>query len=123
MSTIPVPPCSASGPSCLRCSLRCLVCVSIAASDRSNAPANVLVSFVREISERHAHRPVRRFKSATVQQHDPVCLGQPEGEIERVDILFQVLDSLIADVLPGPELEIDEAVIAVVVRVRAEFET
>ena len=60
-----------------------------------------------QICERHAHRPVRCFKSATVQQHDAVRLGQPEGEIERVDILLQVFDRFIANVLARPELEID----------------
>ena len=38
-------------------------------------------------------------KAAAVQQHDPVVLGQAEGQIERMDILLQVLDSFLADVL------------------------
>ena len=47
-----------------------------------------------------------------------MCLGQPEGKIERVDVLFEVFNGFIADVLPSPELEIDQAVIGVEVRIR-----
>src|SRR4051812_37829359 len=75
--------------SCLGRGLRCFVCIPIAAGDGPHAPSDVFVCFVGQIRERHPHRPVRRFKSATVQQHDPVCLGQPERKIERMDVLLR----------------------------------
>src|SRR4051795_13558268 len=57
-------------------------------------------------------------RSPPIQQHDAVILGQSEGEVERVNGLLQVLNGLVADVLACPELEIDQAVIGVVVWIR-----
>ena len=52
-------------------------------------------------------------KPSAVEEHDPVVLGQAERQIERMDILLQVLDGFLSDVLARPEFEIDEGVIAV----------
>ena len=67
-------------------------------------------------------RPVWRFEAAAVQQHDAVVLGQAESKIERMDVLLQVLDGIFADVLPRPELEVDQAVVGVVERVRRQLQ-
>ena len=40
-----------------------------------------------------------------------------------MDVLLQILDGLVADVLASPELEIDQAVIGVVVRIRRQLQT
>ena len=94
----------------------------IAARDGSNPASDVVVDLVGQICQRHAQRPVRRFEAAAVQQHDPVVLGQAEGEIERMDVLLKVLDGILADVLLRPELEIDQAVVCIVERVLADCE-
>jgi hypothetical protein len=36
-----------------------------------------------------------------------VSLGEPERKIERVNVAFEVIDRLLANVLSGPELKID----------------
>ena len=96
-----------------RRSPRCFVGIPVAARDRPNAAPDVVVGFVGQVCERHAQRPVGSIESAAVQQHDSVVLGQSEGEVERVDVLLQVLDRLLADVLARPELEVDQTVIGI----------
>src|SRR5205814_4155874 len=63
--------------------------------------------------QRNAKRPVGRLEATAVQQHDSVVLGQTEGEIERVDVLLEVFDRVLADVLSRPELEVDQAVVGI----------
>ena len=46
-----------------------------------------------------------------------MCLGQTESKIERMNILLQVIDRFVADILARPELEVDQAIIGVVIRV------
>src|SRR3954463_10268612 len=84
----------------------------------SPSPGIRIIGFVGQVRQGHPHRPLRRLEAPTVQQHDAVILGQPECEVERVNGLLQVLNGLVADVLAGPELEIDQAVIGVVVWIR-----
>src|SRR3981081_3070828 len=64
--------------------LRSLEGISVAARDRSNAASDVLVHFVGQIGQGHAQRPVWRFEAPTVQQNNPVILGQTEGKIQRM---------------------------------------
>ena len=100
-----------------------LVRIPVAACNRPHAATDVLVGLVGQVRQRHAHRPVGRFEAAAVEQHDAVRLGQAEGEIERVDVLLQMLHRFIANVLAGPELEVDEGVIRVEVRVRSDLKS
>ena len=65
---------------------------------------------------------MRRLEPAAVQQHDAVVLGQPEGQIERMDVLLQIFDRVVADVLARPELEVDQAVVGIEVRIRGELQ-
>src|SRR5262245_22397024 len=94
--------------------LRSFVRVAIAPRDRTDAAADVVVDVVREVGERDAQGPVRRIEAAAVQQHDAVLLGQAEREIQRMDVLLEVLDRFVAEVLAGPELEVDQTVVRVV---------
>ena len=56
-------------------------------------------------------------KPPPFEQDDSVRLGQPESEIERVDILLQIFNRFVADILTSPELKIDQAIVGVIVRV------
>src|SRR5918993_918479 len=73
-------------------------------------------------TRRPAKRALRRLEATSVQEDDPMVLSEPERQVERVDVLLQVLHCLVADVFAGPELEVDQPVIAVVVRVRGELQ-
>src|SRR5688572_18384238 len=64
-----------------------LVLLDVAARDRAHRPADVVVDVILEVRERDAHRPVRRGKATAVEQYDAVVPGQPEHEVERVDVL------------------------------------
>src|SRR5437667_8344448 len=87
--------------------LRSLEGIPVAARDRSNAASYVLVHFVWQIGQGHAQRPVWRLEAAAVQQHNPMILGQTEGEVERVDILLKIFDGVLPDILASKELEVD----------------
>src|SRR5438094_13403 len=80
-----------------------LVRVPIAARDRADAASDVVVHIVAQVGERDPQGPVGRVEATAVQQHYAVLLGQPEREIERMDVLLQVLDRLLAEVLFRPE--------------------
>src|SRR6058998_1289416 len=109
-------------PSRLRGAPGCLVRVSIAPRDRADAASDVVVHVVGEIRERDSQRPVGRVEATAVEQDDAVLLGEAEREVERMDILLQVLDRLFANVLARPELEVDQAVVGVVVLARRRVE-
>jgi hypothetical protein len=47
-----------------------------------------------------------------------VVLGQPEHDVERMHVLLHPLDDVVAEVLAGKELEVDQAVVVVEVLVR-----
>ena len=55
-------------------------------------------------------------------QHDRVVLGQPVDEIERVDVLFQPGDHLLADISAKPEFEIDRSVVGGKIRIGLQVE-
>ena len=63
-----------------------------------------------------------RRKAAAVQQHDAMVLGQPEHDVERMHVRLHPLDDVLADVLAGPELEVDQAVVVVELLVRTDFD-
>src|SRR6476646_7928998 len=100
------------------CSIKC---IPIAARDGSNPAPDFFLYLVRQVGQRDTQRPVWRLKAAAVQQHDPVVLSQAESEIERMDVLLQVLNRFCAYVLAGKELEVDQAVVGVIERVRWQF--
>src|ERR1700743_1715580 len=100
---------------------RCLVHVSVATGDQAYASSDILVRFVGQIREGHAKRPIGCFETAAVQENDSVCLGKAEGEIERMDGLLQGFNRFVADILPRPELKIDQAVVGVIVRIGLEL--
>ena len=77
-------------------SLGRFVGVPVNLANGSNAASDVLVCFVRQIRQGHAQRPVGGLEATTVEQHDPVILGQSECEIERVNMLLQVVDRFVA---------------------------
>src|SRR6266852_7360247 len=95
--------------------------VSVAAGDQPYATPDLLVSLVRQICQGYAKRPVRCFEAAAVQENDSISLGEAEGEIERMDVLLQVFHRFIADILPRPELEVDQAIVGVVTRIWREL--
>jgi hypothetical protein len=74
---------------------------------------DIVVNIVGQVRQGDPQRPVRRLKASAVQQDDAVGFGQPEGEIERMNVLLQIIDRIVADVLARPELEVDEAVIGI----------
>src|SRR5689334_19544504 len=89
-------------------SLGRLVGVPIATRDGPHASSDIVVDIVGEVCQRYAQRPFGRIKAATIEQHDAMRLGQTEREVERMNVLFQIVDGLVANVLPRPELEIDQ---------------
>src|ERR1700753_4237276 len=96
--------------------------VSVATGGQPYAPPDLLVGFVGEVCERHPKRPVRRFEAAAIQENDSVSLGEAEGEVERMDVLLQVIDRTVADILPRPELEVDQGIIGVEICIWRDFE-
>src|SRR5882757_10887872 len=62
--------------------------IPVTARDRSNAASDFLIRFVGQIGQGHTQRPVWRLKTAAVQKHDTVILGQTEGEVERVNVFL-----------------------------------
>ena len=95
--------------------------VPVAARDQPYAPPDLLVGLIRQVRQRHAKRPIRGFEAAAVQKYDPICLGQAEREIERMNIFLQVIDRFVTDILACPELEVDQAIIGVVILVWLEL--
>src|SRR3954469_16931294 len=81
---------------------RRLVHVPVAAGDQPHTAPDLLVGLIWQIRQGDAKRPVGGFESTAIQQDDPVGLGQAECEIERVDVLLQVLDGIVADILSRP---------------------
>src|SRR5438874_1196146 len=63
--------------------------------------------------------PYRSGKAATIEQDDAVVLGQPEHDVERMHVLLHPLHDVLAQVLAGKELEVDQAVVVVEVLVRS----
>ncbi len=51
-----------------------------------------------------------------------MVLGQPEHDVERVHVRLHPLDDVLAQVLAGKKLEIDQAVIVVEVLIRTDFD-
>ena len=94
----------------------------ITARDRAHRPADVVVDVVVEVGERDAHRPVGRLEAAAVQEHDAVVLGEPEHDVERMDMRLHPRDDVVAAVLAQPELEVDEAVVPVEQRVGRDLD-
>ena len=62
-----------------------------------------------------------RFETAAVQQDNAVVIGQSKGEIERVNMRFEIVDGIVADVFTGPEFKVDQTVVCVVERVRGNI--
>src|SRR5688500_16288722 len=69
---------------------------------------------VREIREGHAYRPVRRGAGDAVKEDDAVFFRQSEDWIERVNVGLYPVDDILPEILSHPELEVDEAVVIVV---------
>src|SRR4029077_17272843 len=100
---------------------RSLERIPVAARDGPNAASDGVVHFVGQISQGYAQRPVWGLEAAAVQQHDPVVLCQTESEVEGMDVLLEVFDSVRSDVLTCPELEVDQTVVSVEQWVRGNF--
>src|SRR5579859_2819808 len=95
----------------------------VTARNGSDSASDFLVHLVGKVGQRDAQRPVGRIEAAAVQQHDPVVLGQAEGEIKRMNVLLQVFDGFFSYVFARPKLKINQAIVSVVVRVRAELQS
>src|SRR5215831_17351556 len=85
--------------------------IDIAAPHGAHRTTDVLVGFVRQVRERHAHAPVRRVEPAAVEQHHRVVLRQLVHQVERMDVLLEPGDHAVVEILAQPELEIDRSVI------------
>src|SRR6266513_1541821 len=96
--------------------------VPVATGNQPYATPDLLVSFVGQVCQGHAKRPVRCFEAAAVQKNNSISLGEAEGEIERMDVLLQIFHRFVADILPRPELEVDQAIVGVVTRIWRELE-
>src|SRR5438094_10520880 len=104
----------------LTCS--CLISLPVSARDGADRPADVVVDVILQVCEGYAHRPIGSGKAAAVEQDDAVILGQPEHDVERVHVRLHPLDDVLAQVLAGKKLEIDQAVIVVEVLIRTDFD-
>src|SRR6266550_8867971 len=100
----------------------CLIGLPVAAGNGAHRPADIVVDVIIQVRERDAHRPVGRGKAAAVEQDDAVVFGQPEHDVERMDVRLHPLHDVLAQVLAGEELEVDEAVVEVEELVRGELE-
>src|SRR5438132_8675642 len=104
----------------LACS--CLISLPVSARDGAHRPTDVVVDVILQVCERYAHRPIGSGKAAAVKQDDAVVLGQPEHDVERVHVRLYPRDDVLAEVLAGKKLEIDQAVIVVEVLIRTDFD-
>src|SRR5437773_6768986 len=77
---------------------------------------------ILQVCEGYAHRPIGSGKAAAVEQDDAVVLSQAEHDVERVHVRLHPLDDVLAQVLAGKKLEIDQAVIVVEVLVRSDVD-
>src|SRR6185295_14645056 len=95
---------------------------SIAARNGAYRPADVVVDMIIQVRERYANRPVRCSEAAAVEQYDAVVRGESEHDVERMDVRLHPLHDVLAQVLAGEELEVDETVVPVEVLVRIKLE-
>ena len=102
--------------------MRCLERIPVDARNGAHGPPYVLVGLIRQVGQGHAQRPLRSIEASAIEQHDAVGLRQPKRQVEGVDVLLQIFDRVVPDVFARPELEIDQAVIGVVIWVRLEGE-
>src|SRR5438034_2071653 len=100
----------------------CLIGLPVAAGNGAHRPTDVVVDMIIQVRERYAHRPVGSGKAAAVEQHDAVVLGQSEHDVERMYVRLHPLHDVLAQVLAGEELEVDQAVVPVEVLVRRDLE-
>src|SRR4030095_8326687 len=68
----------------LACS--CLITLPVSARDGAHRPTDVVVDVILQVCEGYAHRPIGSGKAAAVEQDDAVVFGEPEHDVERVDV-------------------------------------
>lgn len=57
--------------------------LDVAARDRADSAADIVIGIVGQIGERNTYAPVRCIETAAVEQHDGVIVGQLVDEVER----------------------------------------
>src|SRR5215469_6804125 len=102
--------------------LRSLESMPVASCDRANSAANFLVSLITQIGQGDSHRPFGGFEAAAVQQNDSVILGQAKCKIERVHILLEILNGVLAYVLACKKLEVNQTIVGVVMWVGGKLD-
>src|SRR5437764_1405144 len=107
-----------------RCSLTCscLISLPISTCDGANSAADVVIDVVLQVCEGYAHRPIGSSKAATIEQDNPVILGKPKHDVERMHIFLHPLDDVFAEVLASKKLEINQPIVVVEVLVWTDFD-
>ena len=76
-----------------------LIGLNVSTCNGSNRAADLRIGLVVQIGKRNARGPVRSGKTGTIQKHDAVVFSQPEGNVERMNIGFDPLNHIFANIL------------------------